>query len=574
MKNFLKNLIERVAPTVFKPVPAGLFYIFLQAISREIGGECPWDTSDHCYKGYDTYWYSKCRNNLCPGYRHPLGLIAYISGSDPLSSIDNRFDYSSIRQFTTDDYVPVGTFGVKIRFGFGGVTDLGGWGAGYWGALFLGDNSASVSEADIRIGDKWTILCSAGKLAGAAIPDPANKGNYRAISTMGVYTGDHDTTYTVEIIDFWGYTQNFSNAILQMCLATCDGEWVDFWGEYFGISRLLVVGGYEADEDYKARILKEITRPKGTKAVLLEEAQKYYKSDSVKIVEYCQLPGPGGIGWDGINYGTDPNGDPNTDYEGLQPFQFYIFPPIQTSPNLKFVVDGSKLLASGLHRCWKYVSGYSYYGVGYGGYGGEYGYGGFDELFNIEVADSVGDMLFASPGDVGDAFLIGSPDKFSGAYFEFLTPGDGSFIWEYWTGNDWAGLTVKDLTFGLTTDGWIWWKLPDDWKADDDVPYNIPPTGTRQYWVRCRVVSMTTAPIADLIQISYAGATNRGHYIGYAGNEVSDVNAYNPVKRDRNNIYIYALESWLSKPILEVGLQAIIDRLKTAGTICIINSTY
>jgi hypothetical protein len=40
--------------------------------------------------------------------------------------------------------------------------------------------------------------------------------------------------------------------------------------------------------------------------------------------------------------------------------------------------------------------------------------------------------------------------------------------------------------------------------------------------------------------------------------------------RDRNDIYIYR-EISFAKPVWETGLQAIIDRLKTAGTICIIN---
>jgi len=46
MKNFLKTIIDRFAPTIFKPVPQGLMYVILQAISREISGECTWDTND------------------------------------------------------------------------------------------------------------------------------------------------------------------------------------------------------------------------------------------------------------------------------------------------------------------------------------------------------------------------------------------------------------------------------------------------------------------------------------------------------------------------------------------------
>jgi len=50
MKNFLKKLISRLSPDVFKPLPQGLLYILLQAVSREISGECPWDTGEVCYK--------------------------------------------------------------------------------------------------------------------------------------------------------------------------------------------------------------------------------------------------------------------------------------------------------------------------------------------------------------------------------------------------------------------------------------------------------------------------------------------------------------------------------------------
>jgi hypothetical protein len=53
------------------------------------------------------------------------------------------------------------------------------------------------------------------------------------------------------------------------------------------------------------------------------------------------------------------------------------------------------------------------------------------------------------------------------------------------------------------------------------------------------------------------------------------VGVYDPTKRTtlsgpKNDCYIYLVGSW-EKPLWETGLQAILDRLKTAGTVAIIN---
>ena len=566
-KNFLASLIARLSPDVFKPIPEGILYLLLQNIEREIGGECPWDTSDHCYKGYSGYWYFRCRNNQCPGYKHPLGLISYTSKSDPTSSIDNNFNYSSLTTIVSGLYVPLGTLGAQMQFDFGGWADVGGFGAGDFGGLYFGTNSqGTLTTSGIYVGDKWYVVCKAAdQSVGPAIAFSSNVGSYGPVATKGPYSGDHDTVYTIELIDFWGYVQNFNDALLQMCLATCDGVWLDYWGAYFGITRLLATGGYEADNDYKQRILKEITRAKGTKPVILEEAIRYFKSPAVKIVEYCQVHD-----WDGANPGQNPDGSTGnwanpdgtitkgTDRAGLQPFQFYIYPPVQVSPSAKFVKDGTLLLENGLHRVWTFVG-------EYGGYG--YGYGDFVPLLNIGTLDSVGDQLFIPPSSIGDSCLFGNTTKFSGILFNFLTMGvGGSYVWEYWNGLSWTIVTVKDTTLGLTQDGSVWWKLPKDWTADDGagIPYNIPNTGTPQYWLRCRVVSVpSVTPIADFIQLSYAGATNRGRYIG-------TTDTYDPAKRDRNNCYIYSIIDF-EKPEWQSGFQEIVDRLKTAGTVCIIN---
>lgn len=559
IKNFLTSLVNRLSPDIFRPIPEGLLYVFLQTISREISGECPWDKGDTCFKGYDSYWYVRCRNSLCPGYRHPLGLISYTSRSSSITSIDNRFDYSTIRYLTLDDYVEVGTLGAMIKFDFGAAGSIGGYGVGHYGALYWNDNSNPTSLSDVHVGDKWTITCTADtQIVGPAVPDPGNLGSYGPINTKGPYMGDHDTVYTVELIDFWGYIPNFENALLQMCLATCDGVWVDFWGEYFGIKRLLTVAGYEDDETYKARILKEITRAKGTKPVLLEEAKKYFNSEDVSIIEYCQVPDLSGHLWDGPNLGFDESGAPDPDRAGLQPYQFYIYPPVQRAPSAKFVATGSNLKISGSGHCYTYVGGYAYYG---------YSYGDFSELTQVAYGDFVGNWLFIPPVSVDDAVLFGNLYMFSGVYFDLSTFAvGGSYVWEYWNGVDWTTLTVSDTTLGFTQDGWVWWKLPGTtWVKGDNIAYNIPNVGVPWFWVRCRVTASPTVwPEADLIELGYAGATNRGRYCA------SGAAGYNPVNRDINNCYIYRLGSW-EKPLWESGLQNIIDRLKTAGTICIIN---
>jgi hypothetical protein len=586
--NFLQRLIRSLAPNIFRPVPTGVLYVLLQSISREISGICPWDTGESCWRNYTQYWSINCRNILCPGYRHPLGLIAYTSRSSTTSSIDNRFDYSSFRFLSVapgGDWLPVGTLGAKVSFDFGDATDVGGFGSGYFGTRYWGDNSYISTGVDVHIGDKWYVDCHASSRAvDAPYPDAANQGSYNALSASGTYTGDHDTTYTIELIDFWGYKQNFENALLQINLSTCTETWLDFWGSYFGLDRLLLVGGYETDSIYRARILKEITRAKGTKAVLLEEAQTYFKSDLVTITEYHNTSSgpPLNIRWDG------PVLNPMDPAFGLWPWQFYINLPTQKSPAAKFIKDGSSFEEAG--EIYVYEAGTGYY----------YGYGAFSKLVNVSPTGGLGgDWCFSIPVDEGDSLLFGCQYKFSGARFTFITPGsiDGVYAWEYWNGSGWTplilGATVTDSTIGLEQDGGVHWLVPETgWKTADGIAYNIPSTGSNLYWVRCRVTTIpSVCPFADQMAVVHAGSTNRGVYIatddlalsgalefkegvpiGYLHQPLTAplVSVYDPTDRDRNNIYL-ARELSFAKPIWETGLQDIIDRLKTAGTAAIIN---
>ena len=567
-KNFLQSLIQRFSPDVFRPVPEGLLYVMLQSLQREIGGECPWDTGDGCQKGYTSYWLGpRCRNNICPGYLHPVGLVSYTSRSSATSSMDNRFDYSSMRfnvgeeqtltgiatggstttlidtrrQFILEGVTPgsvienltdigtskvwqvtattltfvapltngnfsgggdsyriripkndwfnVGTLGAMIRIGFN-EADVGGFGAGYYGTGYYGNNSVIATPMNIHIGDKYYISCIANTgYVGPAIPDPSNQGSYGPTVTAGYYRGDHNTVYTVELIDFWGYVQNFEDSLLQICLGTADGEWLDFWGTYFGIERLYLMNGYEDDDSYKTRILKEVTRAKGTKPVILEEAIKYFKSDLVTIAEYHQsgsrVLGTNGNTWAcikghtataadrpiiGANYATywrrdygwapvwvigssySPiQNDGAVPYNtldpasGLWPYQFYIYPPYSTVPSAKFIKTGSNLIVVGTGYVWAYEAGS--YGYGHGG--GGYGYGGFCELIDI-AGGGIGDYLFLVPIAVGNICLFGYPEKFSGLKLSFTTPGvAGTYTWQYWNGS-WSTLPVSDTTSGFT----------------------------------------------------------------------------------------------------------------------------
>ncbi len=558
--NFLRKLIDNLAPEVFKPIPTGILYTFLQAFSREISGECPFDTGEGCWKNYTTYWYVKCRNHACPGYLHPTGVIAYTSRSNTINtSVDDRFDYSSIRYLAGDgnDWCDVGSLGAKIDFGFL-AADAGGWGASYYGAYSWGYNPITGGGALPIIGDSWTLACTASTgLVGPAVPNPANTGIYSSLSTSGTYTGTHDTTYTVTIIDFWGYVQNFENALLQISLSDCTDDWLDYWGEYFGLYRLLLTGGYEDDETYRLRIMKEITRAKGTKPVLLEEAKNYFNSDLVTITEYHQDTTVTPY-WDG------PVTNPADDAYGLWPWQFYINLPTEKSPSSKFVKVGSTLEESAT-SVYVYEGGYGYY----------YGYGAFSIIGS-------GSPLFSLPPSVGDATLYGCATKFSGVALTFLTPGvGGTYVWEYWNGSSWtafiSGTTIRDTTTGLTAGGGLFWLVPESgWEAADNVPYNIPSTGSVKYWVRCRVTAIpTTTPVVNVMTILHVGSTNRGHYVGATAAVAGHAaplypGIYDYTLRDKNNVYIYDLIGF-EKPVWESGLQDIIDRIKTAGTIAIIN---
>lgn len=548
--NFLKKLIKRLASEVFKPVPEGLLYILLQAIAREISGECPWDTGDSCYKNMTEFWYVKCRNKQCKFYRHPIGLIAYTSRSDKSSLIDNQFDYSSFRFRTRSDWIPVGTLGVEILFDFGKEFEIAGYGAYGYGMLWYGYLESTGSDVDVVIGDKWYIECNAsdGSIRGP-FPDVANKGRYGIVAARGRYKGSHDTQYTIEIIDFWGWIQNFENAMLQISLLTAESEWVDVWGEYFGLQRLWLGDYFESDSAFKARIMKEITRAKGTKPVLLDEAIRFFNSQDVEIVEYCQVNG-----WDGLNEGYNENGNIDLERKGLQAYQFYVYPPGWRPYSAKWIKKGKKLEL----WCNAYKSdGINFVEIRYFGWFASRWF--LDGWFTGE-----GDYLFIEPADLDYICLISATNRgyFTGIYFLFSeVSSEGQYVWEYSTSGGWKSLTdMQDGTNGLTQTGYVSWKIPKDWQ-----PITIAEVGaTPRYWIRIRVTDQPSSiPKVIFMQVNRA----------LTGSYVGSMLTYDPEDRDYNTCYVYRLSSF-SRPVWESGLQEILDKLKTAGTVVLINPRF
>lgn len=78
-------------------------------------------------------------------------------------------------------------------------------------------------------------------------------------------------------------------AKLQMCMTTATGEWLDSWGDYFGVPR----EPGELDDDYRARILAEIIEPKVTLNAIKAAAARWlnrmhgheYTKENITIFE-------------------------------------------------------------------------------------------------------------------------------------------------------------------------------------------------------------------------------------------------------------------------------------------------
>lgn len=64
-----------------------------------------------------------------------------------------------------------------------------------------------------------------------------------------------------------------------------------------------------------------------------------------------------------------------------------------------------------------------------------------------------------------------------------------SATWEYWTGIEWAALSVTDATDGLTHDGRVSFTPPSDWARQSINGSN------NKWWVRLNFASATTSPV-------------------------------------------------------------------------------
>jgi len=67
-----------------------------------------------------------------------------------------------------------------------------------------------------------------------------------------------------------------------MYLASAEGEWVDHWGSYFGVSRL----ANEDDDHYKQRIISEVVRPKQTVEGIIDCIATYTGLDKNQIIVF------------------------------------------------------------------------------------------------------------------------------------------------------------------------------------------------------------------------------------------------------------------------------------------------
>jgi len=105
---------------------------------------------------------------------------------------------------------------------------------------------------------------------------------------QGQSNGDHVTAFTSLLwVLFSGYAAELDvihyqirQALLQMVLTTADGEWLDLWGELYGVARLQ----YETDVAYRLRIPAEAFRLR-VNALAIEKAILDITGKVVRILE-------------------------------------------------------------------------------------------------------------------------------------------------------------------------------------------------------------------------------------------------------------------------------------------------
>lgn len=72
-----------------------------------------------------------------------------------------------------------------------------------------------------------------------------------------------------------------NEANLEMALNTATGEWLDFWGNFYGVYRI----AGEKDNPYRERIIEEIIAPKATIPALKRATSRYLKTYQGEILD-------------------------------------------------------------------------------------------------------------------------------------------------------------------------------------------------------------------------------------------------------------------------------------------------
>lgn len=69
-------------------------------------------------------------------------------------------------------------------------------------------------------------------------------------------------------------------AKLEMALSSATDEWLDYWGSFFGVPRVLL----ENDEHYRKRIIDEIIAPKSTLGAIKHATSRYLETHDKRII--------------------------------------------------------------------------------------------------------------------------------------------------------------------------------------------------------------------------------------------------------------------------------------------------
>ena len=80
-------------------------------------------------------------------------------------------------------------------------------------------------------------------------------------------------------LELEGTQDNIDAALLELYIESADGEWLDYWGEFFGLPR-----GGRTDDVYRRYLIDETLRPRSN-AIAIEKAVKELLSKVIRIYE-------------------------------------------------------------------------------------------------------------------------------------------------------------------------------------------------------------------------------------------------------------------------------------------------